>query len=1123
MDRDGTNQVENHNGMPTCEVVGDATVATPIGSGTIATDGDESLARINASDGDRLTVRAGTHIQEIYVDGEAPTFSEVAPGDGDRFKSAELRIGFEVRDGGAGLRHDGENVVSVDGDAVLHDAANTTNTAAADNDDARVGDGDGITDREPISSRNGGSQDIDVTFYTDDQFGPLADYEVAKAAADKARGLADDAFDDAVAAAKAAGTAAGVEGDSSAVDPVEPATGVYKAQDDATAAAATEREKVSPAVIDAAAAGALDTAAGELGDAAGDLVTASEALNTLDEDSDSAQISQTLERAADAAELAAGTTGARGAAATARTAAAAATGGATSAAGQALTVAAKALEDAAQELEDAAEAFDEASMLEIAAFAAEGMATTAEMTADATAGGPDDGVYGTLIDDHGSSGWTMVTRGTAYKANIVYYITGQDTNVLKYQWMVTAKDRVGNEGKASKNRFDLTIDTVAPQVSVARTGISYDVDKNKEVRNRNYIALTFTNDEGGAEDPIATSTLDVRDFIVEGFEVVDIIHPELLDDAKTDGEYKVKDAVGIDTSKESTFDAIGARDPRSRVYLELDSELGSAETPRIQILGGAVTDLAGNQNDPPQQITSIDKIPAGLTISVESSDSSSGRTVATVDGTFTVTVDADEPLKRTPRVYFSRFGVTGEHSDADGIEDGDALGRYTLPSDLNVSPLHGSDGEVDAAPALEVIERDLAWTRDYDADEDAAFGSVESNIYAVLVWSEDTAGNAGSSAGWTDAGAVEKFTKRGRNFGPHEDDTLDLAALNDAGLLIEIDRGIEDPDVTVLPSAGDNDVTESSNPYLQLIFNESAENTAALTFEGVDKVEASAEDVTPVVVAKDAIPAINATFTSLKDGSDTTSLDAHKKITLTAATLDGEDVSGSIGPGLSTSEDRFVVALRNLAAGTHTFTYSAVDEAGNELTDEEIEFEVKARAAYEIDIRPGWNLISLPGTPTDSSIGGVMEATLDAAIVLGYQNGAWVSAIRNEGEWQGTLTDMVGGYGYWVQTTVFEAIEAEIPSADPTDVLPSVPVIAGWNLLGVVDISQGEAGSEPIGKEEADDYFVSIDWRVGYYFNNESNDWQKIVPDAQPSDDGAEILNGKGYWIWSIRPGKLVP
>ena len=247
------------------------------------------------------------------------------------------------------------------------------------------------------------------------------------------------------------------------------------------------------------------------------------------------------------------------------------------------------------------------------------------------------------------------------------------------------------------------------------------MDKNKEVRNRNYIALTFINydDDDGREedeDPIATSTLDVRDFIVEGFEVVDIIHPELLDDAKdAEGEYKVEEREGH-RQADGAFDAIGERDPRSRVYLELDSELGSAETPRIQILGGAVTDLAGNQNSPPQQLTSIDKIPAGLTISVESSDSSSGRTVATEDGTFTVTVDADEPLKRTPRVYFSRFkrhGVSTTMNDwARGRGCTWPVGRSPRLT-LNVSPMSRFPRLMKStpAPALDVIERGLAWTQ----------------------------------------------------------------------------------------------------------------------------------------------------------------------------------------------------------------------------------------------------------------------------------------------------------------------------------------------------------------------------------------------------------------------------
>ena len=230
---------------------------------------------------------------------------------------------------------------------------------------------------------------------------------------------------------------------------------------------------------------------------------------------------------------------------------------------------------------------------------------------------------------------------------------------------VRDRPRGQHGGTRDDERFDLTVDTMAPQVSVARTGISYDVDKNKETRDRSYIALTFVNAEKdgtrrSGEDPILASTLDVRDFVIAGYEVVDIIQPDVI--GKNDD-----DAVAID--QESAFENGAEKDPRSRVYLKLDSELGSAETPTVQILGGAVSDLAGNLNSPPQSIKSVDKIPAGLTITVTSSDSSSGRVVATEDGTFTVTVDADEPLRHTPRLYFSRIGVTAANGERDVVEE----------------------------------------------------------------------------------------------------------------------------------------------------------------------------------------------------------------------------------------------------------------------------------------------------------------------------------------------------------------------------------------------------------------------------------------------------------------------
>ena len=230
VDRDGEPQLDDHSGPLDCAK-----------GGTVPTDGevptndenppevddpdtevdesltqiDQSLARINASDGDRLTITSGSHVLTLYVDGEGPTFSEITPADGARFKSAALSIGFEIRDDGAGLRHDGENVVSRDGDAVLHDAANAGNTTATETNDPRIGDGDGITDREPISERDGGSQDIHVTFYTPDQAMKLKAYEDAKAkAADarKASTAAQKVAMDAATAARAAATSATTAG-----------------------------------------------------------------------------------------------------------------------------------------------------------------------------------------------------------------------------------------------------------------------------------------------------------------------------------------------------------------------------------------------------------------------------------------------------------------------------------------------------------------------------------------------------------------------------------------------------------------------------------------------------------------------------------------------------------------------------------------------------------------------------------------------------------------------------------------------------------------------------------------------------------------------------------------------
>ena len=183
---------------------------------------------------------------------------------------------------------------------------------------------------------------------------------------------------------------------------------------------------------------------------------------------------------------------------------------------------------------------------------------------------------------------------------------------------------------------------------------------------------------------------------------------------------------------------------------------------------------------------------------------------------------------------------------------------------------------------------------------------------------------------------------------------------------------------------------------------------------------------------------------------------------------------------------------------------------------------------FKIDLFPGWNLISFPGTPAQSAVADVLPATLAAHAVLGYRGGEWASAIRASDQWQGSLTEISGGYGYWIQTDVFESIEVAIPQArhearhHPDS--PSQSVFGGWNLLGMFDIAQHSAGEPPdvhFGRmSTANHYFSDLNWRVAYSFDTATGTWERI---GRGADERNVIASAKGYWVWVASPGTLSP
>ena len=144
---------------------------------------------------------------------------------------------------------------------------------------------------------------------------------------------------------------------------------------------------------------------------------------------------------------------------------------------------------------------------------------------------------------------------------------------------------------------------------------------------------------------------------------------------------------------------------------------------------------------------------------------------------------------------------------------------------------------------------------------------------------------------------------------------------------------------------------------------------------------------------------------------------------ITSITLNGSDVMAHVS---ANSSRAYTLAARDLGTGSYELKVTGMDDAGNTV-NASYKFEAVARKPYEVSLIPGWNLVSVPGTPLDSSVGAVMASAGKAGIVLAYQDDAWLTAVNDNGTWRGTLTDVVGGYGYWVQTTAFESIKTLHP------------------------------------------------------------------------------------------------
>ena len=634
----------------------------------------------------------------------------------------------------------------------------------------------------------------------------------------------------------------------------------------------------------------------------------------------------------------------------------------------------------------------------------------------------------------------------------------------------------------------ITVDTLDPIFVEARTGLTWDSTDSKYDDNRSFIQVIFDD-----LTTLNTETVEIADFVVEGHSIKDVhIFENPDDEDATWGRYG-------DTGHPNKRGIDRYRDIENSVFLELEDELLADETPDVTIVPNGVEDSAGNEQDDGDHEADDWISPSFTIVSIVSTrETTQEQVLAGDDDEVTVVVTTDERLDSTrPTVT-----VTYVKAPAGSI---DTKGTATCDD----------EGDKDGTR-----ERGEIISNDNCADSGAATGGnlnnsvekVSNTEWIVTITEPKDTGYYNFRISGKDRSPQENPGSEGVSPGSIVTDFFDADGdVNvDDAIFFEGDINLPKPQVRVSGvGVQDNeaDVEFRSPLFVELDF---ARNHATCG-PNADSDERMAN-------------CTNENSEYAEDNFD--------DIVVTSFVLDGVDLTDSVK---TTDNQSFLVSLESISIGDHTAEVQAVDQAGNVFEDTlEIDFEVNDRDPFEKRLSPGWNLVSLPGEPADSSIASVFGPGVEVRTVYSYDPvipGGWMVAVREtlDSDWQGDLTDINGQHGYWVLSDAIQDWEVSIPrlsggaAGTGTPIQPPViPLYAGWNLIPVTDISGNGSGGDTL---SADVYLQSLDDGIDLArvlgFDTIRNQWETVLdPDMQMNNT---LTIGSGYWIFVREATSLVP
>jgi hypothetical protein len=458
-----------------------------------------------------------------------------------------------------------------------------------------------------------------------------------------------------------------------------------------------------------------------------------------------------------------------------------------------------------------------------------------------------------------------------------------------------------------------------------------------------------------------------------------------------------------------------------------------------------------------------------------------------------VTVDGSSRATSNNKVTISV--TTDEGSDVTGTA------KYLIADVSNGTLKEGSDSKT--LSFTETAPFSGIWEATVDTNDiTRAGGAATSGILNVVVSAKDRSVNQNEAKG----GLADP------------DDAKKLDSLDAKAVVFEFDNvlnaGKDTTTATIfnispVQTAGGTK-TESTSPFVEINFDDEGKEYNIAHTGGTSTANFGADSLSAVTITKAILTNPDATTA---------------------------DVTSQLGTKDSNS---YVWGALDLALGKYTLTVNAEDALGNNskteptspgatttATSYAFSFEVVARTLYTVKLKPGWNLVSLPGEPASSDINDVLGSFEGIIHVLTYDRSepvAWLQSTRtgaakfNEGVASGTigvLDTIDAKHAYWVRANAFVDLKVDIPAAALLGQFPpTTAVIVGWNLVPVLDVALPSFDS----LKTADDYFAGLKWSAALTWDPVTAKFEKVVPGAT-----SKVKVGRGYWVWMREAGTIVP